>query len=113
MEEIWKDIKGYEGLYQVSNLGNVRKLEEIIPTHKITPFMNNNGQLRVSLYKDKTHKSINVNRLVAEAFIPNEENLRIVGHKDKNNKNNCVDNLFWTNIINFKKQIEKEIEDIL
>lgn len=100
MEEIWKDIEGYEGLYQVSNLGRVKSLprfrnnqfngsEIIMKPHFI------NGYLNIMLVKDGIKKRFFVHRLVACAFIPNPYNLPFVNHKDENKENNCVDNLEW------------------
>ena len=93
MKGIWKDIEGYEGLYQVSNMGRVRSLtrNNIILKKTIT----NRGYERVPLYKNKKSKLFRVHRLVANAFIPNPDNLPQVNHKDENKLNNCVDNLEW------------------
>lgn len=114
MEEIWKDIKGYEGIYQVSNLGNVRKLEVVIPTHNLNQMLADTGHLRVNLYKQGLkRKEININRLVAEAFIPNENNLALVGHKDGNKQNNCVDNLYWTRDTKHSSKLQEKIEKFL
>lgn len=92
MEEIWKDIEGYEGLYQVSNMGRVRSLRKnIILRQSIT-----NGYEKAALYKNKKgYKYFLIHRLVANAFIPNPDNLPQVNHKDENKLNNCVDNLEW------------------
>lgn len=101
-EEIWKDVKGYEGLYQVSNLGNVMSLPNQI--HKGNVILKqriSNGYYQVTLYKNHEVKAIYVHRLVAEAFIPNPDNLPQVGHKDENNFktgddcNNNANNLYW------------------
>ena len=90
MKEIWKDIEGYEGLYQVSDLGNVKSLK----TNKNLYYSNSNGYYRVGLFKDKrTMRAIH--RLVAEAFIPNPNNYPCVNHKDCNKHNNCIENLEW------------------
>ena len=82
MEEIWEDIKGYEGLYQVSNLGNVRSLnynrQKIIK--QLRPYKNIRGYWVVSLFKNNKQKTKMVHRLVAESFIENIENNIIVNH---------------------------------
>ena len=92
MEEIWKDIEGYEGLYQVSNLGRVRSLRRNIILRQS---IERNGYERILLYKNKGYKHFLIHRLVATAFIPNPNNLPQVNHKDENKLNNCVDNLEW------------------
>ena len=100
-EEIWKDIEGYEGLYQVSNLGRVKRMrfinkntnieKERIKSQKIRK----DGYLEVALYKNGKGKYIQVHRLVAKSFIPNPKKLPQVNHIDGNKENNCVDNLEW------------------
>ena len=97
LNEIWKPIKGYEGLYEVSNLGRVRSLvnnkgqyREKILKHNIR-----NGYPSVTLCKNKKLKSFTIHRLVAEAFLPNPDNLPCVNHKDENRLNNFVNNLEW------------------
>ena len=103
--ENWKDIKGYEGFYQVSNLGRVRSLERDVyfpngTIHRIkekilVPVLDNKGYQFVGLHKNGKRKDMKVHRLVAMAFIPNPENKPMVNHKDENPLNNCVDNLEW------------------
>ena len=97
MKEIWKDINGYNGIYQVSNLGRVRSLgNDKGKKDKIRKQVKNSkGYLRVGLHKDGATTWEYVHRLVAQAFIPNTDNLPQVNHKDENKENNCVDNLEW------------------
>ena len=93
--EIWKDIEGYEGLYMVSNFGRIKSLHR---NGKIMRLYNSTyGYLRVHLSKNKEGKHYFVHRLVAKAFIPNDNNFPIINHKDENKKNNSVDNLEWCN----------------
>ena len=92
MEEIWKDIEGYEGLYQVSNMGRVKSLRRnIILKNRIK----RKGYVRVMLRTNNIPKEYFVHRLVATAFISNPDNLPQVNHKDENKTNNCVNNLEW------------------
>ena len=91
MEEIWRDIPNYDG-YQVSNLGRVKSKKTILK-----PQTTKKGYLYVCLYKNKKAKHYYIHRLVAQAFIPNVENLPCINHKNENNKNNCVNNLEWCN----------------
>ena len=103
MEEVWKDIAGYEGLYQVSNLGRVKSLkgfnlntgcyESRVKILKLSH--NRRGYPMVMLIDKTERKGKTVHRLVAEAFIPNHENLPQVNHKDEDKRNNHVSNLEW------------------
>lgn len=104
MNEIWKDIKGYEGYYQVSNFGKVRSLNRSIYRKngrkqsfkdQELKFHDKHGYLGINLRKDGKIKSCTVHRLVAEAFIPNPYNLPQINHKDENKYNNRIDNLEW------------------
>lgn len=101
MQEIWKDMVGYEEFYQVGNLGNVKSLARTCGTsrkrytcaERVLKQNTARGYYTVSLYKGSKCKQFRVNRLVAQAFIPNSDNLPIINHKDENKQNNCVDNL--------------------
>lgn len=100
--EIWKDIDGYEGLYQVSNLGRIKSFVKWDVYNKyhyeeriLKPFKNNKGYLEISLVKDKTRSNKFIHRLVANAFIPKIQGKNIVNHKDFNPLNNNVENLEW------------------
>lgn len=99
--EIWKPVVGYEGLYEVSNTGNVKSLgNKVWKNARILKpqVRGKSGYLFVRLSKDGQAKGINIHRLVAETFIPNPLNLPIVNHKDENRTNNHVDNLEWCTV---------------
>ena len=100
MEEIWKPIKGYESLYEVSNLGNVKRLYRC-RKERILKQCIRNKYYCVCLCKNNIHQIFSIHRLVAEAFIPNPDNLPCVNHKDEDKTNNRVENLEWcTHIYN-------------
>ena len=107
-KEIWKDIKGFEKRYQVSNLGRIKSLPKFVnnnPNYSsigyytkekiLKPFNNKKMYKLVKLYKGNKSYNKKVHRLVAEAFIPNVKNLPQVNHIDGNKQNNCVENLEW------------------
>lgn len=107
--EIWRDIKGYDGLYQVSNEGRVKSLErDIVVSNKlfgyqirhlnektVKPKINSNDRFQVRLCKNGIKKQKQIHIIVAEAFIPNPKGYTVVHHKDHNPHNNKVDNLEW------------------
>lgn len=98
--EIWKDIKGFEGYYQISNMGNVRSLDRFdgirnLRGQSIRPNSKRNGYLQVGLRRDSKRKWTTIHRLVATHFIDNPENRPQVNHIDGNKLNNTVDNLEW------------------
>ena len=97
MEEIWKPVKGYEGRYEVSNMGRVRSFAQDTKEGKVKyGNLNKNGYLTYLLYDGNGNKTWQpVHRLVAGAFIDNPNNYPQVNHKDENKTNNCVDNLEW------------------
>ena len=90
-EEVWKDVKGFEGLYQISSLGQVKSLRR---NKILKPKKHRCGYLIVDLCNNG-EKTRYIHRLVAEAFIPNPNNLPQVNHIDENKKNNSVNNLEW------------------
>lgn len=100
MEEVFRDIKGYEGLYQISNLGKVRSLNyrRTNTTQILRQGKQKAGYLFVLLCNSKGHKTNRIHRLVADAFIPNTNNYPCVNHKDENKENNNIDNLEWCDI---------------
>lgn len=95
--EIWKDVSNYEGLYQVSNLGNIKSLNygRTGEERLLKPVKNNDGYLLVTLCKNGKPKRYLVHRLVASAFLPNPNNLKEINHKDENSLNNRIENLEW------------------
>lgn len=97
MEEIWKDINEYNGIYQISNFGRIKRLKDKyhIKDKILKPFITETGYLRISLCNKNIKKTYRVHRLVAEAFIPNLNNLPCINHKDENKQNNNVNNLEW------------------
>ena len=121
--EIWKDIEGYEGIYQISNTGKVRSLDRKVYNHfqkgkELKPHNNGHSYLNVGLYKEgKNEKHAYIHILVAKAFIPNPNNYTQVNHKDFDKTNNCVENLEWVspqqNMAHYRnskfcKQLENE-----
>ena len=104
MQEVWKDIEGYEGLYQVSNMGRVKSLGRDVwkwnhythqPEKILKMGQDRYGYLVVGLYKDKKLKTFKVHRLVAQAFVTNHENKETVNHINGNKQDNKANNLEW------------------
>lgn len=125
MQEAWKDVKGYEGLYQVSNLGRVKSLSRKVPHlsgYRTIPMRivkthisSTTGYKMVHLHKDGTYKLRLVHRIVAEIFIPNPHKLPYINHKNEIKTDNRVDNLEWCTPnynIEYSHIREKSIEKI-
>lgn len=106
--EIWKDVTGYDGIYQVSNLGNVRSLpltrkmkngvERSYEGKMLNPSESKDGYLVVDLSVDGKRKTTKIHRMVAEAFVNNPLNLPVVNHKNENKHDNRASNLEWCSI---------------
>lgn len=101
-DEQWKDIVGYEGLYQISNLGRLKSLKRIY-SHRIYPSKilsirkDTHGYMQAFLYKNNQRKVYLVHRLVAKAFLDNPNNCKEVNHIDEDKTNNKISNLEWCN----------------
>lgn len=106
MGELWKPVEGYEGYYEVSNLGRIKRLSRVVtyPDGKLvrTPGKllslkpgNHLGYILVSLCKNGKPAKLYLHRLIAQTFIPNPDNHPLINHKDGNKANNHVDNLEW------------------
>ena len=97
MEEIWKDIPGYEGLYQVSNFGNIKSLnwKNMGKAKNMYLKPHCHGYLQIELFNNGVKKTYMVHRLVAQSFIDNPGGYPFVNHKDENKTNNCAWNLEW------------------
>ena len=113
MQEIWKDIKEYEGLYQISNLGNLI----CIKNNHIKPIIvkpkKSQRYLRVNLWKNGEYKTFSIHRLVAKAFLPNPNNFPVVNHKDGNRLNNKANNLEWcTQSHNIKESYRLGLQNV-
>ena len=105
-QEIWKDIKGYEGLYQVSDMGNVRSLDRLVDRggkplcaiwkgRVLKKKKASDNYYSVVLSKNNVQLCVRIHRLVAETFIPNPNNLPEVNHRNENKLDNRVENLEW------------------
>ena len=124
MEEIWKPITGFEGMYEVSNLGRVKsckrtrlsKAKSISQVREriLKQRSDKNGYLEVALCRDGKLHFFRCHRLVASAFIPNPDHLPVINHKDENVSNNIVTNLEWCSVsFNTSYSVYKRSQRIL
>lgn len=108
MDEFWKPIPGFEGMYEVSNIGRVKSCKRmrisrsgslaLVKERMLKPRADKNGYLEVALCKDGKLHYFRCHRLVAMAFIPNPNHLPVINHKDENVANNQVSNLEWCSV---------------
>ena len=125
IEEIWRPIDGYEGFYEVSNMGFIRSLDRFVSNgsdHKrlrkgkiIKMWPNSKGYMRCQLSYNNDKKFYLVHRLVAEAFIQKVDGLSEINHKDEDKTNNSVDNLEWCDRKynnNYGNRLKKVIDTI-
>jgi hypothetical protein len=100
--EIWKDVIGYESIYQVSNFGNVKRVSKnhlcnlkYQGDYYLKPLDNGKGYLRIKLSNNGISKRVMLHKIIAKAFIPNENNYPFVNHINGNKQDNRIENLEW------------------
>lgn len=118
-KEIWKDLKSYEGFYQISNTGKIKGLERTCKTkgnairkvkEKLLNLFLIKGYYYVTLNRESVMDQFRINVLVGKTFIPNPDNLEMINHKDCNKRNNHIDNLEWcTHQQNMKQGVDNKL----
>lgn len=104
--EEWRDIKDFEGLYRISNYGRIKSKRNRI----LREAHNQKGYSQICLFKDSEKHTRKVHRLVAQAFIPNPDNLPEINHIDKDKTNNTMNNLEWCDTLyNINYSLSKPI----
>lgn len=117
-QEIWKDVKNYEGLYQISNLGRVKSMSKFAgfsyrKERMLKTSLDKDGYVKVTLCKNNRTRFSSIHRLLAECFIPNPNNYPQINHKDENKQNNDLSNLEWCTCkynINYGTRTKREVE---
>lgn len=123
MQEIWKQVKGYEGLYEVSNLGNVKRVgsfrgvnKKYLNGHFLTPVDNGKGYFRIKLTANNKSKRVMLHRIIAEAFIPRIEGKNVVNHINHNKQDNSIENLEWCtqseNCLHYHNSKKQKIKEL-
>lgn len=108
VEEIWRPVRGYEGLYEVSNFSRVKSLPRVRTVHRrnkvftqsfpekiLVPLLSSNGRYHYTLYKNGKQKSISRASIVASAWVEGYQDGYEVNHKDENGQNDSIENLEW------------------
>jgi hypothetical protein len=114
--EVWKDIKGYDGTFQISSLGNVKRVKSPSGKYLVCKLLkvckHKNGYSGISLWKNGVRTRCRINRLVAETFIEkSDDNKKIVHHKNYNRSDNRVENLEWvTHLYNLQNKMPKYVK---
>lgn len=111
--EVWKEIEGFEGLYQISTLGRVKSLKRkyVSKDRILKAKTDKDGYLIVNLSKNNIDNTLRIHKLVALHFIKNPNKFTVINHKDENKKNNSVENLEWCTV-RYNNSYGKRIESV-
>lgn len=113
MEEIWKDVNGFEGIYQISNKGNLKHYTKRFGWRVLKNTNKKGWYFNVILRGDGFSKSVKLHRIVAETFIPNPNHYKCVNHIDMNKQNNSIENLEWCSQKENNLKAQKEKPEII